>query len=60
MSLFDIIKYPVDHTTFNFSHLPKDIWTEYMERYAALDQVERIEERATNNLLIKTIREWDE
>jgi hypothetical protein len=60
MSLFDLIRYPVDSNTADFSHLPDDIWCKYIEAHKKLDYAGTRKEKTTNALLIKTILEHDE
>lgn len=60
MSLFDLIRYPVDRYTVDFNHLPDKIWAKYMSAYNELSVADRREARLTNKLLIRIILEHEE
>lgn len=60
MSLFTLIKYPVDKRTADFNHIPDDIWDKYMAaREKASDELKR-EDHGNNCLIIKIIMDWDD
>lgn len=60
MSLFTLIKYPVDKDTCDFSHLPDDIWNAYMDKRKTITYQERQDERGTNAIIIKIMLEWED
>ena len=60
MSLFTLIKYPVNKGTTDFRHIPYAIWYRYMEARVLLSTEEREVEDQTNAILIRMLMDWDE
>jgi hypothetical protein len=59
MSLFDLIRYPVNKDTCDFFHIPDDMWLEYVQARKAMSIFELNHEGRTHEVLIGIIKNWD-
>lgn len=60
MSLFDLIRYPVNPDTNDFNHIPDSIWIKYIEARKGMSSNELSEENNTFNILRSIILEHEE
>jgi hypothetical protein len=59
MSLFTLIKYPVDKETADFRHVPDDIWDAYIRLRENMADEEITQENNSNAVIIKVMMEWE-
>ena len=60
MSLFTFIKYPVYDITYDFNHIPDDIWDAYWELRKKFTIEDLQQEKKDLAVLRKLILEWPE